>query len=118
MSGCCNEYGCTRKKPYKIRQGYFTDAWYLVTDYRSKEPNTLVANRKHDITIELIPALLDAGWIPPNEGISVAELEALQSARSEVSHRRGSPADERQRGELNILGHLIESARKTAEVDQ
>ena len=74
MSGCCGEYGCKRRDPYKIRFAGFTQRWMLVTRYSLKADNLMVAYEKHDINDELVAALLDAGWTPPpgENGDSVA----------------------------------------------
>ncbi len=63
---CCKEYACRRTLPIKIRRGYLSDRWYAITKYTVKE-NWLTASQKHDITDDLVAALLDAGWTPPEE---------------------------------------------------
>lgn len=78
-SRCCSEYGCLRKKPYRIRLGPFSQRWMLITDYTTREPNLLVASRKHDIHDELVAALLDAGWRPPEPNEELAECESCGS---------------------------------------
>jgi hypothetical protein len=62
---CCNEHGCTRKQPFKIRRAPFSKRIVLITDYRTRPNNLLVANRKHDITDELVAFLESEGWTPP-----------------------------------------------------
>ena len=71
MSGCCNEYRCKRKLPYRIRLAPFSQRWMLITRYTDKDNNLMVASEKHDIHDELVTALLDAGWTPPTEPIMI-----------------------------------------------
>jgi hypothetical protein len=33
VSGCCNEYGCRRKKPLHLMRDDLTGTWYVVTAY-------------------------------------------------------------------------------------
>ena len=47
MSGCCNEYGCTRKKPIRLMQGGLTGTWVLIPDYGERDGGGIVARKKH-----------------------------------------------------------------------
>lgn len=61
---CCNENGCRRKLPIVIRRGGFTGRWFAVTRYTLHD-GLLDASEKHDITDDLVAALLNEGWTPP-----------------------------------------------------
>lgn len=67
MSGCCNEHGCRRSQPFKLRRGGFSGRWFLVSRYRQRAPEMIESMEKHDIHDELMNALLEAGWTPPKE---------------------------------------------------
>ena len=66
---CCNEYRCRRTKPIVIRRGGLSGRWYAITDYGPVKgyDHLIEARQKHDITANLIAALIDAGWTPPQE---------------------------------------------------
>jgi len=64
---CCDEDRCRRRKPILIRRGWLSGRWYAITDYVPARvgSNLIDARQKHDVTDELVPALIDAGWTPP-----------------------------------------------------
>ena len=64
---CCDEYGCRRKQPFRIRKGPFSGRFMLISRWKHNEPNVLYAIEKHDIHDELVDALLHYGWTPPPE---------------------------------------------------
>jgi hypothetical protein len=47
MSGCCNEYGCRRKKPIKLMRSPLTGTWYVVTAYTDQGGGIYRASTKH-----------------------------------------------------------------------
>lgn len=64
---CCHEYRYRRSKPILIRRGGLSGRWYAITDYVRIERdgrNLVDARQKHDVTDELVAALMAEGWTP------------------------------------------------------
>lgn len=61
MSGCCNEYGCRRKKPVKLTRSPLTGTWYVVTAYTERDNGMLVASTKHALEPD-VQEQLEAMW--------------------------------------------------------
>lgn len=63
---CCREYGCRRTTPILVRKGGLSGRWYAITRFHLKGA-LIVADQKHDVTDDLIAALIEEGWTPPAE---------------------------------------------------
>jgi hypothetical protein len=70
MSGCCDQAGCRRKKPFHIRRGPLTGQVWLITDY-DVDPHSdgerLRMKTRHDITEEIEAFMRSEGWTPPSQ---------------------------------------------------
>jgi hypothetical protein len=67
---CCTEPGCTRKQLIKIRYDVLTDRWVAITHWSHEEGNRVYAHSKHDVTDDLVAALIAEGWTPPTKRTS------------------------------------------------
>jgi hypothetical protein len=61
MGGCCNEYGCRRKKPIKLTRSPLTGTWYVVTAYTGMGGGILRATTKHALEPEA-QEMLESMW--------------------------------------------------------